>query len=104
QSEEDDGVSRLRSVRAAVSDRTQAGQRDVPDGVAGRRCRFATRRDTRARVARRRAGPASADRAAIRLARARDSAERRTVTAVADDTALDGGAQGRSASTIGSGA
>ena len=43
---------------------------------------------------------APADRAAIRLARARDGAEGRTVTAAADDAAPDGGAQGRSASAI----
>ena len=37
-------------------------------------------------------GSTSADRAAIRMARARDGAEGRTVTAVADDPTPDGGA------------
>jgi hypothetical protein len=58
--------------------------------LLGGRCRLAARRDHRARVARRRVERTPADRAAIRMARARDGAEGRTVTAVADDAAPHG--------------
>ena len=94
------GVPRFRSVRAAADGCAQARYGGVPDGVAGRRCRLAAGRDSRARVARHRADVTSTHRSAIRLARARHGAEGRTVTSAADDAASDRRAQEHTAPAI----
>jgi hypothetical protein len=92
------------SSRTSGADRrAQARCPGIPDGAAGRRRGVAARRDHRARVARCRVGCTRVDCSALRMARARDVPERRTITAAADDTASDGSAQGRSAPAIGSG-